>query len=655
MAARWLARTADTPRKRRRLMSLLMSGAHVPASLRGLFSWLAWHAPEMADAVIGADPMALVQYGDTSNLTPPQGARLLEALEALSRKDSGFRDWSRYRPVGLAQRPLLGRLAELITDTHAVFGFRLLLLQALEGSPLVTDLAASLEALVRREGDAFALRSEAADRLSEAEGLCDWPDIIDALRGQGGEDDIRLAVEIMGHLDYHRFDDGRIAAVALAQIAVDSRTVGLHHLQTRLPVDRIEPLLDALARAARDRQDDGWEGRSKIADLVHGLLSRRLTAGPVSPKQLWSWLQPLDSHHGYNREARDAISTALIEDPALRRAIQKRVLIDHPVEPTLWGNAWRMAERASGLSVTEADAVALLDGLGSTDPRWRDVVTLIHHDGEVGATLRATAGRFAETDPEAQAWLASLRHPEVPQWRIEDDRRRSAREAATARRWATHRVELTREIAAIRGGSFRFIVNPAKAYLKLFADMGDEATDGPGRVEEWLGPELRDAVLEGFEAFLTAAPFKPSATEIAESHAADKHWEAAYVVVAALAERVRTGRGFADLSDERLMAGYIEIQNTRIDDHAGVPELGGILTDALRARGAWEAAQRLAFTALALMDETQAVHAALARARCEIERLTDMVVEAQLDAGGAPDSADRGRVGSLRRVAEGAA
>ena len=102
-------------------------------------------------------------------------------------------------------------------------------------------------------------------------------------------------------------------------------------------------------------------------------------------------------------------------------------------------------------------------------------------------------------------------------------------------------------------------------------------------------------MLEGFEAFLTAAPFKPSATEIAESHAADKHWEAAYVVVAALAERVRTGRGFADLSDERLMAGYIEIQNTRIDDHAGVPELGGILTDALRARGAWEAAQRLAF------------------------------------------------------------
>lgn len=73
-----------------------------------------------------------------------------------------------------------------------------------------------------------------------------------------------------------------------------------------------------------------------------------------------------------------------------------------------------------------------------------------------------------------------------------------------------------------------------------------------------------------------------------------------------------------------------------------------------------EQQRRLVFTALALMDETQAAQAALARAHCEIERLTDMVVEAQLEAqaNAAPDAArdaDRGRVSSLRRVAEGAA
>ena len=68
---------------------------------------------------------------------------------------------------------------------------------------------------------------------------------------------------------------------------------------------------------------------------------------------------------------------------------------------------------------------------------------------------------------------------------------------------------------------------------------------------------------------------------------------------------------------------------------------------------------RLVFTALALMDEVQTTHAALARSHCEIERLTDMVVEAKIEAEAAqtatPDTPDRGRVGSLRRVAEGAA
>jgi cell division protein ZapA len=93
-----------------------------------------------------------------------------------------------------------------------------------------------------------------------------------------------------------------------------------------------------------------------------------------------------------------------------------------------------------------------------------------------------------------------------------------------------------------------------------------------------------------------------------------------------------------------------EAESRRLED------LARALNERLAAGTEKDAAQRLAFTALALMDETQAVHAALARARCEIERLTDLVVEAQLDAqSAAPDTAERGRVGALRRVAEGAA
>ena len=78
--------------------------------------------------------------------------------------------------------------------------------------------------------------------------------------------------------------------------------------------------------------------------------------------------------------------------------------------------------------------------------------------------------------------------------------------------------------------------------------------------------------------------------------------------------------------------------------------------------GDGEAMRRLVLTALSLLDEAQATSAALARARGEIERLTDMVVEAKLEAQMAPVNIEaevavdeRGRVGALRRVAHGAA
>lgn len=88
----------------------------------------------------------------------------------------------------------------------------------------------------------------------------------------------------------------------------------------------------------------------------------------------------------------------------------------------------------------------------------------------------------------------------------------------------------------------------------------------------------------------------------------------------------------------------------RLHDLAAALEvrLGGFTGDT-------DGVRRLVLTSLALMDEAQATSAALARARQEIERLTDMVVEAKLaNAGQASLEDERGRIGALR-VAHGAA
>lgn len=85
------------------------------------------------------------------------------------------------------------------------------------------------------------------------------------------------------------------------------------------------------------------------------------------------------------------------------------------------------------------------------------------------------------------------------------------------------------------------------------------------------------------------------------------------------------------------------------------------LAQALDARlkgfsGSESETRRLVLSALALMDEVQTTRAALVRAHGEIERLTDMVVEARLQGeADAADTDERGGVSSLRRVAEGAA
>ncbi|MBX3429907.1 MAG: cell division protein ZapA [Hyphomonadaceae bacterium] len=95
-----------------------------------------------------------------------------------------------------------------------------------------------------------------------------------------------------------------------------------------------------------------------------------------------------------------------------------------------------------------------------------------------------------------------------------------------------------------------------------------------------------------------------------------------------------------------------ECDTRRLEDLAKVLEarLQGFSGDA-------GAMRRLVLVALGLIDEAQATSAALARARMEIERLTDMLVEAQLQAEPPPeptDAPERGRVSALR-VAQGRA
>lgn len=597
LGARWLAARADTPRMRRRLVQLFTHQDLVPTSLRGLHAWLAWHSPALATGVIESDPMGVVEYGDADRLTEPQGRAMIGALHRLSKADPRFRAWTEYRASGLVQPALLPEVAEILTAPGVEFGLRMMILQALKGSNLISRLTPILLKILKDPKAAFATRSEAGERLAALDEPIDWPSLIDGLIVEESTSSIRLASELMDTVGFAVFSDAQILGTALAMLPQSERTIGVYYsLQRNLPDDRIDALLDGIATAAMALEDRrAHPGYGSLAELAYGLIARRLPLGPVPPEQLWSWMRPFSSGSGLLRKPSLVIAAALAADAPLRRAIQKLVLLDLPGDRNFWQRSWRLTERSPGLSPSEDDLMALLETLDDSDERWRDIVRQAPHSATQGIAIRAEAARFIRGDADAAAWLASLENPPEPEWEVKERERRLARERKRDEDWARHRAQFSAAIADIRKGQYGYIIDPAKAYLKLFVDMGDSADDGPGRIREWLGTEVADASLEGFEAFLTAQPPKPTAQEMAESFAQSRRWEAGFIITAALAERQRTGRGFADLPDERLMAGLFELRHTRSDDHAGMPDLEPSLVKALRDRGVWEATQRLHF------------------------------------------------------------
>lgn len=597
LGARWLARQADTPRKQRRLLELFNGQLLVPASLRGLHAWLAWHSSSLAEQVIASDPMGVIEYGDADSLTPSQGRALFHALRRLAKTNPRFRDWSEYRSGGLVQSELLPEIRDAVAGPDVEFGLRLLVLQALKRSPLIEALTDELKSLLLSTDDAFANRSEAGDRLVECGAPLDWPNLFETLLGQGTDDSVRLVSELMNEIGYDRFDNVLLLDMVRAQFDRTERTVGVFFsLERNLPDDRLEVLIGGVSDHARalgrphERREDG-----AMTDLLYALLARRLTLPALDIATLWSWMEPFDERNGYQRETRQEVARIFEADDTLRRALQRHVLLDLPGEKSPWQRNWRMSERSAGLMPTESDVCALLDALDDRDERWRDVVTIARHGPNHGASVRAAAARFAAGDAEATEWLAKLAEHVVPEWQIKQEMRARERREKRDAEWTEHRADFAEHVEELRRGDYGYVVNPAKAYLKLFQDMGDEESDGPARLAEWLGTDLRDAALSGFNAFLKLDPPHPNATEIVESHTQGKRWAAGYIIVSGLAERQRTGQGFDDLSDERLMAGLFELRHTRIDDHAGIVGLEALLADQLRRRGAYESALRQFF------------------------------------------------------------
>jgi len=603
VGARWLAERADTRAKRRRLLEQISSHGLVPASLRGLHAWLA-RDPQLADAVIDADPMGVVEYGDAEALTADLARRLFGALERLATENPRFIDWREYRAASLVTLPLMAEVERVVRDPNAEFGLRVLLLQQLKGAATAEGLRHLLRQIMLDEAQPYGIRQPSAMALVSLGGE-DWPALLEQLRRHARESSLRLAHELLDDIGLETFSDEQIVAVILARDGLtlcpvgakpERNTVtGFYRLAKHVPVARLDGLLDLFAAYAEELLPEhvGYE-ENDLIDLQYSLALKRIgNGGSIDPLRLWRWIKPFGEENSYRREQGKALADWLKINAPVRQALQRHVLLDEASGKDVWQRAWPLHRDTLHLYPTQEEVVTLLNSMNSADPRWREVLDLGRTWGDEGRPLREAAMRFAAGQPEELAWIEAKAERPVPEWERKEEERERKRDAERTARHAEHRREFLAKIEAVRTGEFGLILTPAQAYLKRFEDIGD-GVPAHERVAEWLGEEVAARAREGFEAFLQARPPRPRAAEIARSFAESKGWSAGDIIVAALAERVRTKeRPFDGLSSERLAAGLFECWHRMIDDHAGLKELGPLLEAELKRRGQWRRVVRI--------------------------------------------------------------
>lgn len=607
VGARWLAGRADTRAKRQRLLRLFWSHGLVPASLRGLHAWLA-RDPQLAKAVIDADPMGVVEYGDAEALAPEQARRLFTALERLSANNPRFSGWKEYRAAALVTPPLMSEVARVISNSGAEFGLRAFLLQQLKGAPTAEGQRTLLRELMFNEAEPYGIRHESAQVLVALGGE-NWSSLLEELRLQVHEDALRLACELIDDIGVEVLSDEQIVAVVfayeglsicpIAPKAERNTVLGVFYpLAREAPLARLDGLLDHFA-AQSDMLLSEYADieENSLIDLQYALVLRRLKNGhPVEPLRLWQWLEPFDRPASYQRDQGREIGEWLKENPPVRRAIQQHVLINKVGPKKISQRAWPLQRGVIDLYPTQAEIISLLQTLSSndrTDERWREIIMLGRTWGEEGKSLREAAKSFAQHRPDLLTWIAGLVERKIPEWERKQEENKRQRRAKQAVKFAEHRRDFFANIERVKSGQYSWILSPAQAYLKRFRDVGNDVP-AHERVAEWLGKEISAAAFEGFESFLQARPSRPSAKDISLSYAQSKRLQAGDIIVAALAERERTSpEPFKGVSSERLAAGLFECWHTGIAEHSGLKELASKIEIELKRRERWKQVVRL--------------------------------------------------------------
>ncbi|UIN21302.1 NACHT domain-containing protein [Herbaspirillum frisingense] len=606
MGAKWLVRQATTPRKRRRLIAQFHSQGLVPASLRGIYAWLAWHDQKLAELVIAFDPMGMIEYGDADDLTVEQGKALIASLEVQATRNPRLPGIEKYSIRGIFKKELVSELGRIIISPETPFGLKLLVLGGVASSSVAIFLKEELSKTFFDVDAAFSIRRSAGDALATLGQDSEWPTRFEILQLLGDSNSRRLIFQLFGSLGFSYVSDQFIAEIIGAESGVSlcpfpreryrKRVASVFGgLEKKLPDLRLYSVSQILADLALTCLANNNKTHEEFNEIFLNLIGRGVSLGLLDSLTLWRWLEPIKNDGNVRNSARASLAKAIKNDDQLRRGVQQYVLLDRESEENIWQRAFSMTRRSNGFSVDSDDVIALLSLLGPDDfddERWQDIVCLIKHTHSDGIEVRNAAKALIyghENTAHLLDWIDSLCDEQISEWELEDRARQREENENRARKWKEHRIEFGQNIESMRAGDYKFLIQPAYAYLRLFNDITEDVP-AHERVIHWLGPEIASAALEGFDVFLRVDNQHPTADEIAKSHAEGKHWNVAYIVVAGMAERFRLNINFENLSDDKLVYAFYELQPGDIESHAHLHGLSEAVEKEVRERGLWPTA-----------------------------------------------------------------
>ncbi len=556
----------------------------------------------LAFEVIKSDPIGILEYGDVDNLSVEQAKVLLSSIENLAENNPRFYKRNSYQIRAFTTPVILSQIKDILLNYEISFTFRIFLLESIQSFQLPAYFIEVLKKLVLEAQVEYAIRKAAGETLAIQKQLIDWEEIYLNLSKFNDESSFRLALELLQDIGYNRIDSKLIATLAFLYLKTEETVSGpVWFIEIDLPDYQIENFLDTFVEHLKlEEKNFQHDERYEIKNLLSHLILRVLNFKEILIEKLWGWLEVFDYSYGYNNEKIKELEKFFRNNDLLRQKIQSFVLLELTNEKLIGQRSRDLSQASLGLIPNENDVILLLENMFLTNPRderWKDIVHLVQHDGEIGQEVRNVAQPFTRGNVKDKLWLEQISIRQLDNWEIKNNLRKQKLEKKQEELQAKEIKFYSENSELLRKGHFEVILLPAQAYLKMVNDIDREPAPHQC-IAAWLGDEISNICMEGFENFLTNRVPEVKAEDILEIRKEGRIYNEVFILIAALAERVRKNIGLNGLPDERLFAGYFTLMNCRYDQEAKIPEVFEEIENELLRRGCLEEALQLFYEPL---------------------------------------------------------